>query len=200
MGSGNFSGSDAFFLAAPFMGARSDLDRLVNWQLRAGANQVAPGVFESFPERTSIQLASREKQAAFLSEHIPGLSRAQAETILDQAHSRGSSVVFGGSRIRGDYGANSDLDVGFGSLTQRQAQRVVRNINRLGEGLQIEADIPIVPGKSTPTVSRILSPEEFFQRSGVRAGGDLKAGQPYYPSGSITVTTDGRILIIPPGQ
>lgn len=45
----------------------------------------------------------------------------------------------------------------------------------------------------------IKSPEEFFQREGIRADRDDKAGQPYKPSGSISVYPDGRIVITPPG-
>lgn len=57
----------------------------------------------------------------------------------------------------------------------------------------------IVPGNKTDNISLIESPEEFFQRSGIRSGNDLKAGQEYFPSGSITVKPDGTITIIPPG-
>ena len=106
--------------------------------------------------------------------------------------------MFGGSRIRGDFNVGSDLDVGFGNLTERQAQRVIKNVNKQELGLSLE-ELTIIPGKSTNTIDPIISPEEFFQRSGIRAGGDLKAGQPYYPSGSITVTSDGKVVVIPPG-
>lgn len=57
----------------------------------------------------------------------------------------------------------------------------------------------IAPGNQTPTIPTIVSPEEFFQRFGIRGGKDLKAGKPFYPSGSITVTKEGTIVIIPPG-
>lgn len=58
----------------------------------------------------------------------------------------------------------------------------------------------IVPNNETPSISKIESPEEFFQRSGIRADKDEKSGQPYVPSGSITVNTDGTIIIIPPNK
>ena len=51
----------------------------------------------------------------------------------------------------------------------------------------------------TPSIPEIQSPEEFFQRSGIRGERDSKAGQEYKPSGSISVYPDGRIVIIPPG-
>ena len=95
--------------------------------------------------------------------------------------------MFGGSRLRGDFKEGSDIDVGFGNLSARQAQRVIKNINKQNLGLKLE-ELTIVPGKQTNTIAPMVSPEEFFQRSGIRAGGDLKAGQPYVPSGSITIT------------
>ena len=156
-------------------------------------------IFSSFPERTTLQLDSLDAQANFLSTHIPGLTPTQASSILDSAFTRDSSAVFGGSRVRGNFTDLSDIDVGFGSLTQRQAQRVIGAINGEGHAVPMER-LPIVPGKSTPTIPEIVTPEEFFQRSGIRAGGDPRAGEPFFPSGSVTVTGDGRVLLIPPGQ
>lgn len=110
--------------------------------------------------------------------------------------------MFGGSRIRGDFGKGSDIDVGFGSLSEKQAQRIIKNINKAAADnlnfLKME-ELTIIPGKSTQTIETITTPEQFFQRAGTRAGGDLKAGQPYIPSGSITITPDGKIIILPPG-
>lgn len=132
---------------------------------------------------------------------MPGLTTEQATLILDQGLKRGSTVVFGGSRIRGDFGEGSDIDVGFGSLSEKQAQRIIKNVNKSvadnPDFLKME-ELTIVPGKSTQTIETMTTPEEFFQRAGTRAGGDLKAGQPYIPSGSITITPDGEIIILPP--
>lgn len=107
-------------------------------------------------------------------------------------------MVFGGSRVRGNYREDSDLDVGFGGLTANQAQKVVTKAGKIEGGLPLE-QTRIVPGNKTDNISLIESPEEFFQRSGIRSGNDLKAGQEYFPSGSITVKPDGTITIIPPG-
>jgi LysM repeat protein len=156
-------------------------------------------IFASFPERTALQFDSVGAQADFLSTHIPGLSPTQATSILDGAFTRDSSAVFGGSRVRGNFTDLSDIDVGFGALSERQAQRLIGAINGAGHAVPMER-LTIVPGKSTATIPQIVTPEEFFQRSGIRAGGDLKAGQPFFPSGSVTVTGDGRIVLIPPGQ
>ena len=172
----------------------ADVTGLVSRPLYTGRS-----IFSSFPARTTLQLGSLDAQANFLSTHIPGLTPAQASSILDSAFTRDSSAVFGGSRVRGNFTDLSDVDVGFGSLSERQAQRVIGAINGQGHAVPMER-LTIVPGKSTATIPEIVSPEEFFQRSGLRAGGDPRAGEPFFPSGSVTVTKDGRILLIPPGQ
>jgi predicted nucleotidyltransferase len=151
-----------------------------------------------FVWRGAVQMSAAE-QIDFLVRNVPGVTTEQAAAILEQGFSRGSSVVFGGSRVRGNANVGSDVDVGFGSLTARQAQRVIKDINSLGFEVPLEK-LTIVPGKSTSSIQTIISPEEFFQRSGIRAGGDLRAGEPYIPSGSITLTKDGRIVITPPGK
>ena len=156
-------------------------------------------IFATFPERTALQFDSVGAQADFLSTHIPGLSPTQATSILDGAFTRDSSAVFGGSRVRGNFTDLSDIDVGFGALSERQAQRLIGSINGQGHAVPMER-LTIVPGKSTATIPQIVTPEEFFQRSGIRAGGDLKAGEPFFPSGSVSATRDGRIVLTPPGQ
>jgi hypothetical protein len=138
-----------------------------------------------------------DDQIDYLVKEIPGLEKVQARYLLEAAHSRNSSVVFGGSRIRGNYTPTSDLDVGFGQLTGTQAGKILKKAHSIEGGLPIE-QTKIVPGNSTPTIKTIISPEEFFQRRGIRGGGDLKAGQEYLPSGSITVNPDGSILRIYP--
>jgi hypothetical protein len=141
--------------------------------------------------------------------YVPGLSEKQAILILEKGFARAnSSVVFGGSRIRGDftpggYIDGSDIDVGFGSLTANQAGKVIDALNKQfaksPDLLRLE-NTRITPRNKTPTITDpIKSPEEFFQRSGVRISPDTKAGQPYVPSGSITARPDGTITLIPPG-
>ena len=140
-----------------------------------------------------------KEQLKYIVENIPGFTEKQAKFLLEEAFKRNSSVILGGSRIRGDYRPDSDLDVGFGSLSKRKTQRVVHKVNKMGP-LNLESHIQIIPGNKTETVPEIKEPEEFFQRSGIRGGNDPRAGEPYLPSGSVTLTPDGEIVIIPPGK
>lgn len=140
-----------------------------------------------------------KEQMKYIVENIPGFTEKQANFLLEEAFRRNSSVVFGGSRIRGDYRSDSDLDVGFGGLSRRQAQRIVHKVNKMGS-LNLESHIQIIPGNKTETVPEIKEPEAFFQRSGIRSGNDPRAGEPYLPSGSVTVIPDGEIIIIPAGK
>jgi hypothetical protein len=146
---------------------------------------------------TTIQTSGIDEQAKYLAQNIPNLTEGQAKLLLEQAFQRGSSVVIGGSRVRGDYTPISDLDVGFGNLTRSQAKRVISRVSKAGP-LQLER-MPIVPGFQSTSVPQIQTPEEFFQRSGIRGPTDPKAGQAFAPSGSITAKPDGAIVVIPPG-
>ncbi len=156
------------------------------------------GLFDRYPDTTTLKFDSLDEQVSFLTDNIPGLNSKQAMEILNIGFSRDSSVVFGGSRIRGDFNNSSDLDVGFGSLSQSQAQKAIKKHNKIGNNLVLEDNIRLVPGTQTSTVPLIQNVEEFFQRSGTRQGGDKKKGQRFNPSGSITATADGSIVIIPP--
>ncbi|CCN70245.1 hypothetical protein VIBNISFn118_1950003 [Vibrio nigripulchritudo SFn118] len=164
-------------------------------------------IFNTFTEKTIIKTSGLSEQATFLSKHVPELSEAQAAMILDKSFSRNTSVVIGGSRVRGDFNSGdfvtgSDLDVGFGNLNANQAGKLIKNLNKQfskqDNFLKLE-ETRITPGNSTPSIETIKSPEEFFQRSGMRVSPDPKAGQPYIPSGSITLSPDGTITILPPG-
>lgn len=154
-----------------------------------------------------MQLSGAAEQAQFLATNVPELSEAQAQMILGKAFGRDSSAVFGGSRIRGDhtsggFGVGSDIDVGFGGLNANQAGKLIDGLNKQfmqDPSMLMLERTRITPGNSTPTITEIVSPEEFFQRSGLRVAPDPKAGQPYVPSGSVTVAPDGRVIIIPPG-
>lgn len=78
------------------------------------------GAIERPRKTTVIQTSGIEEQIDYLTEQIPGLPRDQARVLLEKAYSKDSSVVFGESRVRGNYTADSDLDVGFGGLTANQ--------------------------------------------------------------------------------
>jgi hypothetical protein len=141
-------------------------------------------------------------QVRYATAIIPGLEEAQFRVLLQEAFRRQSSVVIGGSRARVTFSqgicrADSDLDVGFGSLTVAQANRVISLVSRMGP-LVLERT-RIVPGNRTTQIPLIQSPEEFFQRTGIRSGNDPLAGQTFGPSGSYTFHPDGSITVYPPG-
>jgi hypothetical protein len=145
---------------------------------------------------------SIDAQVRFAVQTIPGMTEPQMRALLEAAYRRKSTVVIGGSRVRLAFGMgtcrpDSDLDVGFGSLTVPQAGRIIARISTLGP-LKLEST-RIVPGNQTLNIPVIQNPEEFFQRSGIRAGKDPRAGQPFGPSGSYTFHPDGSITVYPPG-
>ena len=160
-------------------------------------------IFNKYPNYTELKFNSLNEQAKFLSNSIEGLSVAQAKIILETGVNRNTSIVIGGSRVRGDNSSTSDIDIGFGSLNANQAgkarDQIQKKSNQLDSSLALEKT-KIAPGNSTETIPKIKSPEEFFQRYGIRSGGDIKSGQMYIPSGAISVYPDGRIYIIPPNQ
>ena len=144
-----------------------------------------------------IKTSGIDEQLDILVKEIPGLEKKQARVILEQAYKRKSSAVFGGSRVRGNFKPDSDLDVGFGNLSKSQARKVIDKAKKV-DGLDIEETL-IVPGNETQNIPKISTPEEFFQRSGTRSGLDPRAGEAYSASGSITANPDGTIVIAPPG-
>ncbi|WP_434045860.1 MULTISPECIES: DUF6531 domain-containing protein [Sorangium] len=123
--------------------------------------------------------------------NIPGLTEEQARLIMTESFKRNSSAVFGGSRIRGNFRPDSDLDVGFGGLSKAQAGKVIDKANELGP-LSIETT-RIVPGNATNNIPVIESPEEFFLREGVRSDPG-RVGERFVPSGYIAYHPDGRIV------
>ncbi|GLH39140.1 RHS repeat-associated core domain-containing protein [Pseudomonas moraviensis] len=159
-------------------------------------------VFNKYPEKTVLRTSGPEAQAAFLQEHLPGLPKEQAQMILEESYKKGTSVVIGGSRVRGDNHIGSDLDVGFGDINANKAGKLVKGLEKKFEGkegfLSLE-QTRITPGNKTQNIEEIKSPEEFFQRSGTRSGQDQRAGEQYRASGSITLREDGTITLIPPG-
>lgn len=147
------------------------------------------------------------QQIDFVVENVQGLTKEQATFLIEAAQSRGGTVVFGGSRVRGtarivEGKVVSDLDVGFEGLTPGQINKIVNNFNKRftgssqGAGRIIEHTW-IYPGSKPRSIPEISSPEEFFGRSGIRADGP-NAGEAFGPSGSIKVTPDGNIRFVRP--
>jgi RHS repeat-associated protein len=132
-----------------------------------------------------------DEQLAHAVANVNGLTESQARLIMESAFKRGSSVVFGGSRVRGNSTEGSDLDVGFGSLSTAQAGKIIKAASQEGP-LSLEKT-QIVPGNKTDVIPTIQTPEEFFARSGTRSDRDAKAGQPFTPSGSITYNPNGTV-------
>jgi hypothetical protein len=143
-----------------------------------------------------------DAQVLFALQAIPGLEDFQTRLLFEEAFRRNSTVVIGGSRVSASFGiaqcrSDSDLDVGFGSLSVGQAGRIINRVTQMGP-LTLETT-RIVPGNQTPGIPPIQSAEEFFQRSGIRPIRDPRAGQPFGPSGSYTFHPDGSITVFPPG-
>ncbi|MFZ1615757.1 MAG: hypothetical protein WAT41_00215 [Flavobacteriales bacterium] len=145
----------------------------------------------------SLSFETVDQQVAFIVANVPGANAQQIRVLVEKAFENQSSVVLGGSRVSGAWTAASDLDVGFSSLTSNQAFKLTKKVSKLGP-LKLE-ETRIVPGNFTDHIQLIVSPEEFFQRVGIRAASDgAKAGRVYLPSGSLTVRP-GEIIYIPPG-
>lgn len=170
---------------------------------RVAANSSTKTIFNKYKTRTEFYLTDINEQAKFLSEAVNGLPIEQAKIILEISKGKNTSVVFGGSRVRGNFTQNSDIDIGFGHLNSNQADKTIKQITKkssnIDGALKLE-DTRIVPGNKTANIAEIQSPEEFFQRSGIRTSPDNKAGQTYKPSGSITIDIDGKVTIIPPSK
>ncbi len=130
-----------------------------------------------------------------------GLQEAQARTIVEGAMGRGSDVVVGGSRARGNAKPTSDIDIGYNGLTKAQAGKVTKAANKVAAetegGIPVE-ETTIVPGNQTKNIPQIQSPEEFFMRTGTRNPPDPRAGEPIEPSGYVKYNTDGSIIEVKP--
>ncbi|QQB51481.1 hypothetical protein [Delftia acidovorans] len=108
-------------------------------------------------------------------------------------------VVLGGSRIRSFFAGekqfrpDSDLDIGFNSkMKTKQIETILDNFDA-GGLLKSERVIRIFSGNN-PLSGLIVSPQEFFQRSGVRGPfPPERAGQPFGPSGYISIHPDGKL-------
>ncbi|UAA37567.1 hypothetical protein KIH87_12695 [Paraneptunicella aestuarii] len=156
-------------------------------------------------ERTVV-LNSRLEQATLLSDSLPGLSVNQAQALLDSAFNlkNPAEVVIGGSRVRSQFGGpinrvDSDLDIGFNNeISSGQVKRILNNFDNAGE-LRSERGIRIVTGNK-PKSGLITSPQDFFQLSGKRTYPLSQAGQPFVPSGYISINPNGTVKFVPPGR
>lgn len=154
--------------------------------------QPPPSFGSSPPGETAAQCGGPlELAVEHATQNIPGLPAEQAKVIFSEAFKRDSSVVFGGSRVRGNYRAESDLDTGFGNLSSAQAAKIIEKASKVKGGLPLEKT-RIVPGNETKNIPKIESPEEFFMRSGERSDPG-REGEPFHASGYIAYSPDGKI-------
>nr|WP_314902330.1 hypothetical protein [uncultured Deefgea sp.] len=147
-----------------------------------------------------------DDQIGDLTQIVPGLEEAQARALLQSAFNPNKPVeeVIGGSRVRSFFGegtfrANSDLDIGFAAkMKNHQIDYILDAFDSTGT-LKSERGIRIFCGNNPPS-GPIVSPQEFFQCSGIRGPfPPERAGQPFGPSGYISVPPNGTITIVPPG-
>ena len=157
-------------------------------------------------QRTVLSTSGAAEQAQIASSMVPGLTEAQAKVLFEGAFNPNKpvEVVLGGSRVRSYFGEgtfrpDSDLDIGFNSkMKNHQVDGILDAFDAQGP-LQSERGIRIFSGNKPPS-GRIDSPQEFFQRSGVRGPfPPERAGEPFGPSGFISFHPDGTITIVPPG-
>ena len=165
--------------------------------IRGGMNLSAfDGSPTSSVDPMGLACGPTPEQIDYLVKNVNGMSSKQAEAILRAAFDKGAAeVVIGGSRVRGDSHLGSDIDVGFVGLTPNQATKLIAKLNKdaAANGWIPLETTKIIPGNETMHIPKIETPQEFFMRTGVRGPADAKAGQPYFPSGSITTGKDGSI-------
>ncbi len=195
----------AFLDALPRELALLVVGGLIGRLLKIGAAARLASQGTKLPNVEILNGLSREQQVAELTKRVAGLEAKQAEDILQLAFDgkNKTRVVFGGSRVRGDFRGlsdpkgPSDIDIGFGDLTKNQATKLIKKIKERTGPLAPE-EFQIVPGRPVAGGNPVSTPEEFFQRSGVRTAGD-RAGEAFEPSGSVTVTPDGQVIILQAG-
>ncbi len=192
---------------------------LPDWNVRLASphnvNSIGPQLLEfervgstgsAGAQRTVLSTNGVAEQAQLASSMVPGLSETQARVLLDGAFNPNKpvEVVLGGSRVRSYFGEgtfrlDSDLDIGFNAkMKNNQVDRILDAFDAQGP-LQSERGIRIFSGNNPPS-GPIISPQEFFQRSGFRGPfPPERAGQSFGPSGFISFHPDGTITIVPPG-
>jgi len=148
--------------------------------------------------------ATREEQISYLMNHVEGLDHEQAQYILEKIFNHPQSqsntrVVFGGSRVRGNANMGSDLDVGVYGFANNPLNKLIKAVNeRASNGtfkLFLETT-KIYEGNQTSAIPLIVSPEEFFLRTGMRAKTEDELKE-FTPSGFISIGADGTIVHVP---
>ena len=147
----------------------------------------------------------RQMQIDYLTTNVQGLTSEQADFLIQKiVEERGGSLIFGGSRVRGNAQTNaagnvtSDIDLGFSGISRNQFTRVRNAFNeRFGSDAfpngMIEHNF-IFPGSESQSMPDIVTPEEFFLRSGVRSETDPNhPSEVYSPSAYIKIQPDGMV-------
>jgi hypothetical protein len=163
-------------------------------QLGTGGNIVS--------RQTILSGLTREQQVEVLVSNVEGLTVNQANKLLDLLQKyKPNRIAIGGSRVRGNSNANSDLEVGFDGLEQNKVYSFANEYNKSMHGSSqykgpgAIKDQFIFTGNKPNTLPKILSPEDFFMRSGIRNAGDLNGGNPFGPSGYISIDQSGTIIL-----
>lgn len=145
---------------------------------------------------------TRTQQVEVLVSNVEGMTATQANKLLDLLEKyKPNRIVIGGSRVRGNSNAASDLEVGFDGITQNKVYSFANDYNKASYGSSqykgpgAIKDQFIFSGNKPNTLDKILSPEEFFMRSGIRNAGDLNGGSPFGPSGYISIDQAGTIIL-----
>ena len=158
-----------------------------------------------------------KKQALFLTDLIEGITRNDAEQMLQISFDNGLDLVIGGSSISGNK-IGGDLDIGFkinkrfkGKIAQKYLNNVVkRTVNRINKKCfgwykkifkKVLLQHKWIHDKSALRgIPDIETVEEFFMRCGFRHEPRevLKDGKPFGPSGYAIVYLDGKIQLVTP--
>jgi hypothetical protein len=137
-----------------------------------------------------------------LTENVSGLTKEQAEFLINFIKIRNGKVVFGGSRVRGnakitnDWATSSDLDLGFDNLSSGQRNSLINDFNKKFAGSSENKIIEhnwIYPNSIPSNIPKILSSEEFFMRSGTRSS--YEGGMDFGPSGFISLDFNGNVIL-----
>ena len=168
------------------------------------AEMVRPLKIHIMREGSLYRNATLEEQVNYVSNMLQEVPREEVEFILKSVFehpqaTENTRVVFGGSRVRGNAKAASDLDVGVYGFENNPLNKLIKKVNdRVERG---EFKIPlektkIMNGNETPSIPKIISPEEFFLRTGQVSHTTDELKQ-FVPSGFISIGKDGTIVQVP---